>query len=133
MQKTTFFQISNCNFLAGDPENCLPAEWLASPIPVIFDFRSNQSFDGAAAIGDLYCLFPVRIGKSALLEKIPSQYFIADAINGTSSLRLRSFIRDKNQFLRDLQSQITLLQRFQTKAAITTFRRPTTFKKRDRF
>lgn len=132
--KDHFSQISNGNFLVDNPENCLPSEWLASPIPVIFDFRSDQWFDGAFMIvDDLYCLFPVRIETSVLLEKIPTKAFLNDAINGTSSLRLRSFIMDKNQFIRELQNQITMLQRFKQRTTIPNFRRPVSYKRRGRF
>jgi|SRR6185503_9447718 len=132
--KDYFFQMSYGSFLVGSPQRSLPTAWLSSPIPVIFDYRSNKSGYGSADVENyVYCLFPVRIGTSALLEKISIKAFVDDAINGASTLRIRSFMRDKNQFVRELQHQITMLQKFQARSASANFSRPATYKKRGRF
>ncbi|WP_143822988.1 competence protein CoiA family protein [Mucilaginibacter sp. MD40] len=132
--KDHFFQINAGSFLVSNPEHSLPAAWLGSPVPVIFDFKSDQTFYGSTELKEhVFCLFPIRIGTSALLEKIPVKSFIADALNGRSSLRLRSFLNNKDQFMRDLQNQITMLRRMQQRQTMANFSRPVTYKRRRRY
>ncbi|TSJ36560.1 competence protein [Mucilaginibacter corticis] len=122
LAKDQFFEISQNSFLPGDPGHCLPKAWLASPVPVVFDFRSDLWLSGSFMIRDhLYCLFPVSIGQSVLLEKIPVKNFIDDALNGKSPLRLRSYLNDKSKFLINLQNQLAMLQQMPQRRSTVNF------------
>lgn len=70
-------------FRADAPEECFPEEWLNCRVPVVFDFKGLGGFDDRLGLREpLYCLFPIRIGKTAELVKIPRQAFIKHTTNG---------------------------------------------------
>jgi hypothetical protein len=62
-------------FKLSSPEICFPAAWLKGFIPVIFDFRNQESEE------DLYCVFATRL-PYAMVTRISREVFINSAING---------------------------------------------------
>lgn len=69
------------HFLVDFPDECFPASWLGSLVPVIFDFRGTVSIDNPNdARNYLYCLFPNN--NKAIIAILSRQAFIDNTING---------------------------------------------------
>ena len=76
-------------FHVYDPAKCFPSAWVTSSVPVVFDFLGNASTNDAMDFrAPLYCLFPVRVGRSATFAKIPRKAFIKATLNGEWSGRV---------------------------------------------
>jgi competence protein CoiA len=80
-------------FLVDFPDECFPKAWIESVAPVVFDFK------GAGLIDDnndprncLYCLYPKRDGRPAILELIDRASFIKLVLNGDWSVRVRNLM-----------------------------------------
>ncbi len=73
-----YYHLTNQNDIQIDaPELLFPSSWIGSAVPVIFDFWGNESIDNPNDIrNSLYCLFPNRIGRSAVIAKISRNFFI---------------------------------------------------------
>ncbi len=64
-------------FLMPFPEECFPAAWLESPVPVIFDFQGIVQADPPDKIRELlWWLLPSRIGGSAVVQAMSRQDFV---------------------------------------------------------
>lgn len=72
-------QIKGVFFITA-PKKCFPSSWLASSVPVFFDFRgvapSNPSDMGREL---LWCLRPYRTGENAMVIAITRESFISEA------------------------------------------------------
>jgi hypothetical protein len=63
--------------LADFPEECFPASWLSSSVPVYFDFQESNSIGQQDEIhSSLWCLFAGRIGKCAVVAGVRRKKFI---------------------------------------------------------
>lgn len=92
--KNTYCRFKNSlkyNFLRKEPnvyhavnvEECLPLQWTACKVPVIFDFQCGDLFDKSSDnIQYLYCLLPVHIGHCRVVIKIKKSAFIKSTSNG---------------------------------------------------
>ena len=64
-------------FLLTFPEECFPAMWLDSSVPVIFDFRcADDSQPPDASRDALWCLLPGRTEGSAVVVRLSREEFV---------------------------------------------------------
>jgi hypothetical protein len=93
-------------FLVDFPDECFPTTWLGSSVPVLFDFRGTNLIDDPKDIrNNLYCLFPKRNGRYAILAELPHKNFIKAIINGEWLLRTRDFMDKLNRDEQERQNQ----------------------------
>lgn len=65
------------HYLLTFPEECFPATWLDSSVPVIFDFRGTDEGQPPDAFRDgLWCLLPGRAERSAVVVRMSREQFI---------------------------------------------------------
>jgi hypothetical protein len=80
---TTFYKDKNDIFEVSNIEDLLPSFWIDCSVPVVFDFMPiTNSIEFCSSKGFLYCLFPQRVGRNAILAKISSVSFIQSIVNG---------------------------------------------------
>lgn len=88
------------------PKECFPSTWLESPVPVIFDFRGNESlYDPKDVRHALYWVFPERIGGDTILAVITRGAFIDAAKNGNLSAWAQKLADNIRQVNQELQKQ----------------------------
>jgi competence protein CoiA len=64
-------------FLLAFPEECFPAMWLDSSVPVIFDFRGMDESRPPDDFRDgLWCLLPGRVERSAVVVVMSREQFV---------------------------------------------------------
>jgi competence protein CoiA len=74
-------KIQGC-FLLASPDKCLPAMWLDSSVPVIFDFRGVDERQSPDPYREgLWCLLPGRAGGSAWVIGMLREQFVEVASN----------------------------------------------------
>ena len=111
-------------FRVDFPEECFPSAWLGSSVPVVFDFQDNQDTGGNIVTkSNLYCLFPITIGRYSFLAEIPRKTFINTTINGDWILRTRQFIDNLIQVRQEWQDQIKKRQQIQDNINFERFSR----------
>lgn len=89
------------------PEEYFPSNWLESSVPVIFDFRGNETItDFKDMRHGLYCLFPVKFGATVIITEIPRNAFINKVISGEWLTRSNHFLMELNQVKQERQAQI---------------------------
>lgn len=133
--KVYFQSIKHGVFLIDYPEEYLPSAWIDSSVPVIFDFQ------GIEPIGELkdmryplYCLFPKRIGRYAILAEIPRKTFIETTSNGEWFLRVSKFMNNISQANKEWLNQLEKQQRQQDNINFERFSRAMRYKQsRPRF
>lgn len=81
-------------FFVGSPKDTFPSAWLESSVPVIFDFKGLETVEDQDIRNHLYCLLPLRIGKSATFVEIPRKAFIRSTIDGDWSGRVYNLIEN---------------------------------------
>jgi competence protein CoiA len=65
------------HFLLAFPEECFPAMWVDSAVPVIFDFRGlEESQPPDSFRNTLWCLLPGRAGTSAVVVGMSREQFV---------------------------------------------------------
>ncbi len=80
-------------FLVEFTDEVFPSAWLHSSVPVIFDFKGLEILNDTNDIRNhLYCLFPQRIDRYAILAEISRNAFINTSINGKWSSSVRGLI-----------------------------------------
>lgn len=104
-------------FKVSFPDECFPAAWLDSTVPVIFDFSQvNPLPEELEFRKPLYCLFPIRIGYSAVVAEIPRKAFVQSILNGEWLERVKAFKVELNQMKRkheeDMQRQRSVYPRY---------------------
>lgn len=88
-------------FKVSFPDECFPAAWLESSVPVIFDFsQANPSPEELEFRRPLYCLFPMRIGYDAIVAEISRKAFVQSVLNGEWLNRVKAFNSELNQMKR---------------------------------
>jgi competence protein CoiA len=111
-------------FLVGFPDECFPAAWLESSVPVVFDFQDNEPTDSYKNIEkSLYCLLPNRIGARAVLTVWARNVFLNTIINGDWSLWADRLMKDILQVKQEKEDQIVRQQRQQANIAFAKFTR----------
>jgi competence protein CoiA len=70
-------------FLVKRPETTFPKQWLASSVPVFFDFKGAGAEDGHASVREwLWCLLPGRAEGRAVVAAMSRETFVAGANSG---------------------------------------------------
>jgi competence protein CoiA len=70
-------------YLVSFPEECFPALWLDSAVPVLFDFLGTDLLENPGDLrNSVYCLFPGRVGRQAVIVVMTREQFITIANNG---------------------------------------------------
>ena len=101
-------------FYIDFPDECFPSAWIGSSVPVIFDYQKSKSIEDRNDIREqLYCLFPIRIGRYAVLAEIPRKTFINTTINGEWLMRALNYMKNLNQAKQEWQNQIKKRQQLQ--------------------
>lgn len=112
-------------------DECFPSAWLESSVPVLFDFQNIDTlldFENKRHV--LYCLFPEKIDRNAIIAEVTQDEFINDVISGEWALRRRQIIND---IIQDAKEQRQQLERQKTRSEqIQTFLRYS-MKRRRRF
>ncbi len=80
-------------FRIGYPDVCFPSAWLGCSVPVLFDFRGTEPRDIPDDVNkNLYCLFPTRVGRYAIIAEVSRTVFIDKTINGEWLSRTHNFM-----------------------------------------
>lgn len=94
------------------PDECLPASWLTSSVPVYFDFQSSNPVDQKDERRSvLWCLFPDRIEGHAILAGVRREQFMEYSSTAPHLLLAREHL--------DHISQLSQLQRERSANAAT--------------
>lgn len=115
-----FFEVIRKGIFKVDfPEDYFPSDWLGSSVPVLFDFQNVEPLsDPENERHLLCCLFPVRIGSSAVVAELTKNAFINSVINGDWAIKTKRFINDITQVAREhrlkLERQQTRSEQLQT-------------------
>lgn len=76
-----------------EPDKCLPAAWLNSSVPVIFDFLGVTPIDDPLGLrAPLHCLLPTQGRRTATLVQLPRNAFIKSVISGDWSARINKLM-----------------------------------------
>jgi len=111
---TCFRSIRSGIFRVGDPEECFPSAWLGSSVPVIFDFRGIESISDPKDLrNNLYCLFPMRIGRDAIVVVLSREAFIDAVINCKWTQWASNHMNNIRQVSQEWQKQMNRQQRLQ--------------------
>jgi competence protein CoiA len=75
------------------PDVCFPSAWLGCLVPVLFDFRGTEPRDIPDDVNkNLYCLFPTRVGRYAIIAEVSRTAFIDRTISGELLPRIHNFL-----------------------------------------
>lgn len=129
--KNDFRLVKKGIFRVDFPEEYFPAAWLDRTVPVIFDFQGNETIsDPSDMRNGLYCLFPVRIGASAIITEIPRNTFINKVKSGEWLIRTKHFLNELNQVKQEQLDHIEKQQRQRTNMIFEKFGRANQYRKR---
>ncbi|TNE79749.1 MAG: competence protein [Bacteroidetes bacterium] len=104
--KESFRTIKKGIYSVIDPEECFPSSWLESSVPVLFDFNDTYSqLINHSKQHLLYCLFPVRVDRNAIVAEITVNAFVNKVISGEWTTRTRQFISDIIQVDKEMREQ----------------------------
>ena len=92
-------------FLLTFPEECFPAMWLDSSVPVIFDFRGADDSQPPDAFRDaLWCLLPGRAEGSAVVLGMSREEFVKVAPSRPQLLAVQQIVTGFAQRIRELRT-----------------------------
>jgi len=127
--KKYFQSVKEGIFHVDYPEECFPLGWLGSSVPVIFDFQNGES--GAdLKRNNLYCLFPIQIGRYSILAEFSHKTFVNTTINGEWILRAHSFLDYLTQTKQAWQNHMDEQQRIQDNLNFERFSRAVRYHQR---
>ena len=99
-------------FTVESPEEYFPSTWLGSSVPVVFDFLGTQAPESLKEIGNnLYCLFPIRIGRRMMLTEFKRKTFINTTKNGEWLSRTQIYMNKLSQDQKEHENQILIQRR----------------------
>ncbi|MCH5716684.1 competence protein CoiA [Niabella hibiscisoli] len=81
-QAERFQQISQGVFKIDFVEECFPPAWITSKVPVVFDFLGTNSEADNQLKNSLYCLFPIRLGRYAIVALLAREQFVKVTTDG---------------------------------------------------
>ena len=88
-------------FLLEWPEDCFPAMWLDSAVPVLFDFRDIAQPDSPDGFREpLWCLLPGRAERSAVVAAISRKSFVETASSQPQLLAAHELVSFFGQLIR---------------------------------
>ncbi len=120
--KGHFYAVKKGIFRVSYLDECLPLEWIDSAVPVVFDFAT-----------ELYCLFPTRLGHSAIITEIPRKAFIKNTLDGEWLPRADLLMADIIQVSKEIAAQQGILQSLQNQINRQKFYSALLAKRRRRF
>lgn len=95
-------------FLLAFPDECFPAMWLNSSVPVIFDFRGVDSSQPPDAFRDaLWCLLPGHAEGSAVIVAMSREQFVEVASSRPQLLDVQELLKGFAQYIRELRAANT--------------------------
>ncbi len=108
-----FFKIIRKGLFRADyPEEYFPSAWLESSVPVLFDFQNINTLSSIENTQHLlYCLFPGKIGRSAIVAEMTSRAFVNNVISGEWSTRTRRLIHEITQVDKERREQLEVQKR----------------------
>ena len=105
--KAFFEVIKNGIFRIDFPEEYFPSAWLESSVPVLFDFQNIDTLsDPENKRHVLCCLFPVKIGRSAVVAETSQNEFVNNVISGEWAVKTRQFISYITQVAKEQRQQL---------------------------
>lgn len=132
--RNTFKLVKKGIFRVDHPEEYFPAAWLESSALVVFDFRGTDALPEHEKTPDyLYCLFPKRIGGSAIVTEIPRKAFIDAVVNGEWLIRTTRFLNEIVQEDNKWQERLEHHRRQQENLAFQKFIGPKSPRRKWRF
>ena len=99
-------------FLLAFPDECFPAMWLDSSVPVIFDFRGVDSQPLDVFRDTLWCLLPGRAKGSAVVVGMSRERFVNVAPSRPQLLEVQELLTGFAQYIRELRAASTPARRF---------------------
>ena len=100
-----------------DFEECFPSTWLGISKPVIFDFCGIEEINNPNDIrNNLYCLFPVKIGRYVVVAEITRTAFLISVTNGDWLPRANDFMNkliQREQVQREQERLYSIVQQQQ--------------------
>jgi hypothetical protein len=100
------------HFLLAFPDECFPAMWLDSSVPVIFDFRGVDSQPLDVIRDGLWCLLPGRAEGSAVVVGMSREQFVNVAPSHPQLLEVQELLTSFAQYIRELRAASTPARRF---------------------
>lgn len=86
------------------PEECFPSAWVKSSVPIIFDFLGTE-LDNRDIRNTLYCFFPTRVQRNAIVAEISRKAFTSSVINGKWLARVERFTDELKQIDKKLEEE----------------------------
>src|SRR5690606_28600162 len=112
----TFMRLNrNGFFCIHFPDECFPADWLGSTVPVIFDFQSIEPSDQPEDIlrNTLWCLLPGLAGRYCVVVGISRNDFVT-TVSGRAELlpakEIVNAVAKNMEAQRTVQTQMPLLR-----------------------
>lgn len=100
-------------FLLAFPDECFPAMWLDSSVPVIFDFRGVDESQPPDVFRDtLWCLLPGRAEGSAVVVGMSREQFVKVAPSRPQLLEVQELLTGFVQYIRELRAANTPIRPF---------------------
>jgi competence protein CoiA len=91
-------------FLTPFPEECFPANWLGSSVPVVFDFLGLESDHPSEATREaIWCLLPGRAEGNAVVAALSRSSFVTAAFNNPYVFLnpAHAFVSEFAQYIRE--------------------------------
>jgi competence protein CoiA len=92
-------------YLVSSPEECFPPLWLDSTVPVVFDFPSSDLVANPNLRNSVYCLFPGRVHRDAVVVVMMHEQFITMTSNGNWLRWIDNFMNGPGQSQQGQQVQ----------------------------
>lgn len=107
-------------FLLSFPEECFPAMWVESSVPVIFDFRGVGEVEAADIWRDtLWCLLPGRAVGSAVVVAMSREQFVTVAPSRPQLLPYQEIMAGFTHRIREIRAADEAQQRYRRFAEMT--------------
>jgi competence protein CoiA len=112
-KKNYFSKLKEGIFQVDWLEFCLPSAWINSKVPVVFDFLGTETIAQDLERNVLYCLFPGRLGRYAIVTEMSRTAFIRTLTSGEWIIRVRNFMTWMAETRKERQIQAAKEQEIQ--------------------
>jgi competence CoiA-like predicted nuclease len=104
-ERINFINFKNSLFYVYFVEETFNKNWIESKIPIVFDFlgleNENETVDYKKF---LYCLFPIRLGTTAIVAEISRSAFIKSIHTGEWLTKTENFIKEIIQIIKEKEA-----------------------------
>lgn len=115
-------------------DECFPLSWIKSSVAVIFDFNGMVSdIETAPLDGQLYCLFPVRVGRYAIVAELARSFFIDTVNDGDFLIWVSHFVDGLTRAKAEREAYEMAVRIQQQQIAMVNMRRRSIYRKGRRF